>query len=121
LYSKWKTVTGVLLQQYLGKNAQDPSFTQRLAGISAEVDLVLAPFVQRSIDDAQRRKKLDMIITRSAKFAFLLFSQPGSFQFDFTTQRSGMVAFPALLQVAGDQGQALSLSKVLYSGETVAA
>tara|TARA_R110002003_G_scaffold127_4_gene11891 strand:- start:2369 stop:3292 length:924 start_codon:yes stop_codon:yes gene_type:complete len=121
LYSKWKTITGFLLQQGMGKNAQDTNRVQAFARIIAELDSIVAPCVQGSLDDAQRRKNLDMILTRTANFAFLLFSQPGSFQFDFGSRRGGICAFPTLLQTIGDQGQILSPPRILSEGEIVAA
>ena len=120
LYSKWKTITGALLQQDYGKNAHDPNRAQVFANVVAELDSILAPFVQGDVNGDQRRKNLDMILTRSANLAFLLFSQPGSFQFEFASRRGGLVAFPALLQTVGDEGQILSPPRGLVEGETVA-
>ncbi|KAH7077816.1 hypothetical protein BKA63DRAFT_509146 [Paraphoma chrysanthemicola] len=121
LYSKWKTITGHLLQPGLDKNAQSSNQVQSFGRIIAELDSIVGPCVQGSIDDAQRRKNLDMILTRAANLAFLLFSQPGSFQFDFGAPRSGIYAFPALLQTVGDQGQVISPPRLLFNGEIVAA
>ncbi|KAH7394393.1 hypothetical protein BKA66DRAFT_567338 [Pyrenochaeta sp. MPI-SDFR-AT-0127] len=117
LYSKWKTITGALLQQRFGKDVQDPNRIQTFANTVAELDSLLAPFVQGSVDGGQRRKNLDMILTRSASFAFLLFSQPGSFRFDFANAHSGLIVFPALVQTFGDQGQVLNPSRVLVEKE----
>ncbi|KAH7088371.1 hypothetical protein FB567DRAFT_628100 [Paraphoma chrysanthemicola] len=120
LYSKWKTITGQLLSG-LDKNAQSSNQVHKFGRIIAELDSIVGPCVQGSIDDAQRRKNLDMILTRAANLAFLLFSQPGSFQFDFGAPRSGICAFPALLQTVGDQGQVISPPRLLFDGEIVAA
>ena len=120
MYSKWKALTGALLQQGPGKNVLDPNRAQAFANIIAEIDSVLGPFVQGDLHGDQRRKNLDMILTRSANLAFLLFSQPGSFQFEFASRRGGLVAYPALLQTVGDEGQALSPPRDLFPAEIVA-
>ena len=81
----------------------------------------MAPFVKGSVDGGQRRKNLDMILTRAANFAFLLFAQPGTFRFDFTRRQGELTVFPALMQTAGDQGQPLNPIKVLTEKEVVVA
>ncbi|KAJ4404491.1 hypothetical protein N0V91_005835 [Didymella pomorum] len=121
LYSKWKVVTGALLQERYGKQNQDPSRAQAFQDTIASLDSILAPFVKGSVDGGQRRKNLDMILTRAANFAFLLFSQPGAFRFDFTSRQGGLTVFPALVQTVGDQGQPLSPIKVLTEKEVLAA
>ncbi|KAJ4365463.1 hypothetical protein N0V95_000398 [Ascochyta clinopodiicola] len=118
LFSKWKAITGALLQQQYGKHSQDPSRAQSFQDTVASLDSVLAPFVKGSVDDVQRRKNLDMILTRAANFAFLLFTQPGSFRFDFTGEQGRLAVFPALMQTVGDLGQPLSPAKVLAEKES---
>lgn len=120
LYSKWKTITAALLQPNSGKGVHDPNRAQTFGTTIAELDSILGVFVQSDTDQQQRHKNLDMILTRSANFAFLLFSQPGSFQFEFASRRGGLVAFPALFQSAGDDGQALSPPRLMFEGESVA-
>ncbi|KAH9863882.1 hypothetical protein J1614_009814 [Plenodomus biglobosus] len=120
LYSKWKAITGALMQQRFGKNPHESSRAEIFTATIAEIDAVLAPFVQGSVDGGQRRKNLDMILTRAANFAFLLFSQPGSFRFDFASGHGGLVAFPALVQIVGDQGQVLRPARVLLDKEVAA-
>jgi hypothetical protein len=90
--------------QQLGEN--DP----RYAGINqilAAAEPVLHPFINPQIDMAARQRNLEGILKRAAQFAFLLFSQPGSFQFDFsgTGQHDSIVVFPALLQTISDVAQ----------------
>ena len=121
LFSKWKTITGALLQQRFGKQSQDPARVQRFQDAVASLDSILAPFVKGSVDGDQRRKNLDMILGRAANFAFLLFAQPGSFRFDFASPQGGLTVFPALVQTVGDQGQPLSPIKLLTEKEVVAA
>ncbi|KAF1831722.1 hypothetical protein BDW02DRAFT_571774, partial [Decorospora gaudefroyi] len=82
------------------------------------MDIVLGPFVQPRADGDKRRRNLDMILARATKLAFLLFSQPGSFHFDFSgSQQGGVVAFPGLVQVVGDEGQVLSQPRVIWPKE----
>ncbi|KAJ4987571.1 hypothetical protein SVAN01_06884 [Stagonosporopsis vannaccii] len=121
LFSKWKTITGALLQQRYEKQFQDPARAKSFQDAITSLDVVLAPFVKGSVDVGQRRKNLEMILTRAANFAFLLFTQPGSFRFDFTSHQGGLTVFPALLQIIGDQGQPLSPVKVLTEKEVTTA
>lgn len=118
MYSKWKSITGALMQPGSGKGAHDPSRAHVFASVTAELDSILGPFVQGPLDGEQRQKNLGMILTRSANLAFLFFAQPGSFEFDFTSRRDNLVAFPALLQTVGDNGHILSPPRVLFEGET---
>jgi hypothetical protein len=120
LYSKWKAITGALMQPEPGKSVHDPSRAHNFAGIVAELDSILGPFVQGALNGEQRQKNLEMILTRSANLAFLLFAQPGSFKFEFASRRGALVAFPALLQTIGDDGQVLSSPRGLSEGETAA-
>jgi hypothetical protein len=119
MYSKWKTITGALLQQQVSKQPQ--GLAQNFIDVIAKLDAVLAPFVTESVDSGQRRKNLEMILTRSAKLAFLLFTQPGSFRFDFSSQEGTLVVFPALVQTVDDRGQVLSRLRVFMEKEVASA
>lgn len=112
-------ITGAILQRRLGKDAKDSDRTESAAKVTRELNSVLAPFVLGSMDGGQRGKNLDMILTRSSHFAFLLFSQPGSFRFDFSRANGGLVVFPALVQTVGDQGQPMRPARVLSNQEIV--
>ena len=116
MYSKWKTITGALLHERISQNAQGPARKQRFAGATVDLESIVAPFVQSGLE-AQRSKNLDMILTRSANFTFLLFSQPGTFHFEFSSKHGGLVVFPGLVQTIGDQGQVLGQSRVLLEKE----
>lgn len=118
LYSKWKTITGLLVKP---QNGEASSFqSQNLGQVLAHIDQVLAPFAKNTADDNLRRTNLDMIVKRTASFAFLLFTQPGSFRFDFHSRQGSLVVFPSLLQDIGDQGQLLSPPRQLTEHEVVA-
>lgn len=118
LYSKWKAITGYLIQSH---RADASAFqSQSLGQIIADIDLVLAPFAKETMDDNLRKANLDMIVKRAASFAFLLFTQPGSFRFDFHSLQGSLVVFPSLLQVISDQGQLLNPPRQLSEHEVVA-
>jgi hypothetical protein len=119
LFSKWKVLTGTLLEQKDGGRAHAANMPiHASARIIDEMDLVLKHFVQGGIDTEKRRLNLEMILSRAAKLAFLLFSQPGSFHFDFSgSLRRRLVVFPALVQVVGDQAEAFSPPRILLHTE----
>ena len=117
LFSKWKTITGALLQSRYGRQGQTSGVpSQGVSNAIAALNSALAPFVQGSLDGGQRHKNLELIFGRAEGLAFLLFSQPSSFRFDFTGQRA-LVVFPALLQVINEQAQVLSPPRVLWEKE----
>jgi hypothetical protein len=113
MYSKWKAITGDLLQHQASQ--QPPGLAQNLADIIAKIDAILAPFVTGDVDESQHRKNLESILTRSANLAFLFFTQPRYFRFDFTSQRGILVVFPALVQTVNDRRHVLSRPRI--SGE----
>ncbi|PSN59229.1 hypothetical protein BS50DRAFT_641111 [Corynespora cassiicola Philippines] len=110
-FSKWKVLTATLLKN--NQNLQSPGESK----LFKELNAVLAPFVQGSSEEDQRRDNLNLIIRRAAALALLLFSQPGSFRFDFSNQTKGIVVFPALVQIVGDQAQKLSPPRLLLEKE----
>jgi hypothetical protein len=68
-----------------------------------------------------RSRNLEGIMRRAAQYAFLLFSQPGSFVFDYTGtgQPDSLLVFPALLQTINDEAEVLLPPRVLSEKETV--
>jgi len=123
LFSKWKTISGTLLQQRYSQqpNENDPREAS-IADALASSEPVLHPFVNPSIDTNVRRRNLEGIMRRAAQYAFLMFSQPSSFVFDYT--RTGhpdsLVVFPALLITVNDEGERLSPPRVLSEKEVIA-
>ncbi len=122
LFSKWKTISGTLIQQRYdqqpGENdSRDDSITQAIAA----AEPVLHPFINPSIDMNARRRNLEGIMRRAAQYAFLLFTQPGWFSFDYTGtgQNDSLVVFPALLQTVNDEAEVLSPPRVLCEKEAV--
>jgi hypothetical protein len=122
LLSKWKVITGALLQQRFGQTVTDgDSRAGAIAEAINQIDTALAPFIARDIDIEHRRRNLEMIMGRSAQLAYLLFSQPGSFRFDLGNPgaRNSLVVFPALFQTVNDQGQLLAPPRLLCEKEDV--
>lgn len=114
LFSKWKVITGTLLtkQPTLSPNA--------IADTIAVAAMILGPFTRKGIDREQRLKNLEMVVGRAASLAWTLFTQPGSYRFDFRGSRDSVVAFPALLQMTGDDARVVSPPRVLWEKEIVA-
>ena len=123
LFSKWKTISGTLLQQRYSQqpNGNDPREASIAEALTSS-ELVLRPFVNPSIDTNVRRRNLEGIMRRAAQYAFLMFSQPSSFIFDYTRtgHPDGLVVFPALLITVNDEGKKLSPPRVLSEKEVVA-
>ncbi|PSN68284.1 hypothetical protein BS50DRAFT_676180 [Corynespora cassiicola Philippines] len=113
LFSKWKVLTATMLKK--DQNLQSPA----QAKLFKELNAVIIPFVQGNSKEAQRHNHLNLIISRAAALAMLLFSQPGSFRFEFSNQPKGVVVFPALEQVVGDQAQKLSPPRLLLEKEVL--
>ncbi|KAH8678628.1 hypothetical protein BGZ60DRAFT_401482 [Tricladium varicosporioides] len=120
LFSKWKTISGALLQQQYGQqpDENDPRKAS-IAQALAAAEPILYPFIDPSVDAAARLRNLESILKRAAQFAFLLFSQPGCFQFDFigTGQAESLLVFPAMIQTVSDEAERLSPPRVLSAKE----
>lgn len=112
-------MTGALLNEQMNQGELSPGLHDAFVSASAELDAIVEPFIKGDTD-GQRRKNLDMILTRAANLAFLLFSQPGVFYFDFGGLNGGLGAFPALVQTIGDEGQSLKPIRVLLEKELAA-
>jgi hypothetical protein len=107
----WRVTTAELLQ---GSYIRDP-FTasdSRNGGIQAVFDAlesILQPFADSRMDNGERKRNLEEILKRSALFAFTLFSQPSTWDFDWREAhgvKSGeLCIFPALVQLTNETGQ----------------
>ncbi|PVH94914.1 hypothetical protein DM02DRAFT_691984 [Periconia macrospinosa] len=119
LFSRWKVLTGVLLKESYEKNEADMKIdAQNEANILGKLDRVLKLFVSRDVDDAKRLRNLKLIIGRAEKLIFLLFSQPGSFEFRFNEGKgSGIAVFPSLVQVVDDDAHVLRHPRTLFGTE----
>lgn len=124
LGSKWKAISGELLQSRYGHQTTDNAhLEQSISQAIAVTDAVLAPFINAQIEATsdKRIRNLDGIMRRAAQFAFLLFSQPSSFTFDWASQQGRLVVFPGLLQIVGEDGYAVQPPRVFNDPEVVAA
>jgi hypothetical protein len=92
-----------------------------IAWILATAEPVLHLFIDRNIDINARLHNLEGIMIHAAQFAFLLFSQPGSFSFDFhgTGEPNSLPVFPAFLQTVSDEAEVLIPPRVLSKTEVV--
>ncbi|PMD33495.1 hypothetical protein L207DRAFT_639594 [Hyaloscypha variabilis F] len=116
LFSKWKTISGTLLQQRYSQppNENDP----RQASIDQALEdskPILSPFVRIDVDTNTRGRNLEGIMRLAAQYAFTMFRQPCSYDFDYTWTGppDPLVVFPALLITVNHEGQRLSPPWVL--------
>ncbi|KAL8765364.1 MAG: hypothetical protein Q9209_007550 [Squamulea sp. 1 TL-2023] len=116
--SRWRSFTAALLQDRYGTStltASDPR-NQNISEALQALDAVLHPFADEQRDDRERLQKLEEILKRSARFGFILFSQPSVSEFDWNTPpnagRGTLVISPALMQVTDDNGRRLPRPKV---------
>jgi hypothetical protein len=120
--SKWRQITAALSGNIY---TQEPMAANdaRLASIRQALqlaDTVLAHYANGAEQEA-RLRNLEEIMKRSARFGFLLFSQPSSFRFDWTSSvGSGLVTFPALLQTTDEDGAALRSARLFLEKKVVA-
>ncbi|KAF1936082.1 hypothetical protein EJ02DRAFT_516036 [Clathrospora elynae] len=88
---------------YQGITAADPSSP-------ANVSMML--YADSRMNNEERKQNLEELLKRSASFAFTLFSQPSSWEFEWQEEQgitSGeLCIYPALVQVADETGQAIS-------------
>lgn len=105
-------------QQHADAANEASAYNPSGASLISPMDIVLGTLIQPGVDSNMRRRNLEMILRSASKFTFLLFSQLGSFHFDFAGDHgSTFVVFPTLLQVNGDNFQALRPPRVLYGKE----
>jgi hypothetical protein len=107
----WRITTAELLQ---GSYIRDP-FTasdSRNGSIQAAfgaLENILQPFADSRMDNGERKRNLEEILKRSALFAFTLFSQPSTWDFDWREAhgvKSGeLCIFPALVQLTNETSQ----------------
>ncbi|KAF2851971.1 hypothetical protein T440DRAFT_48602 [Plenodomus tracheiphilus IPT5] len=111
LLGRWRAMTAALLEPTYVRNAFMAS-DSRNSSIRATVgvlDNVLQPYANSRMENDQRRHNLEEIVKRAAAFAFALFSQPSSWDFDWREKQSigsgELCIFPALLQVTDETGE----------------
>ncbi|QDS69004.1 hypothetical protein FKW77_009468 [Venturia effusa] len=119
LLSKWRQITAALSGNIFSQemSADDP----RSANVNNALELAdtfLRPCAKDS-DHEKRLFNLEEIMKRAARFGFLLFSQPCSFDFEWTDNGSRLVVFPGLLQVSDEHGRPVAPPRVLGSTKEV--
>ncbi|KAF2805767.1 uncharacterized protein BDZ99DRAFT_466681 [Mytilinidion resinicola] len=119
LKSKWHSISGTLLASRYNSTTISDSDTRShsIAATITAVDGVLRPFVNSHQDDAQRIRNLQGVIQRAASFAFLLFSQPSTFVFQWSAHGK-LAVFPALLQTSDENARVLDPPRVFANMET---
>jgi hypothetical protein len=82
---------------------------------------VLRPFVNPHADLNARQCNLRVAVIKAAQFAFILFSQPAHFEFDYTgiDQPNSLVVFPALVQTVNDETEIMSPPRMMREREIV--
>lgn len=114
LLCRWRMITAHLTQATYVRNSFTSSDPRQASVQSALKDLddILCPFTDPRLDNKQRKQNLREILKRAAIFAFTLFSQPSTFDFDWQKEegaRSGTFCmFPALVQVRDETGERVS-------------
>lgn len=122
LGSKWKAISGELLQSRYGKQAaENANLEQSIRQAIIATDSVVAPFVNAAVDanSEKRLRNLEGIMRRAAQFAFLLFSQPSSWAFDFSSHQNRIVVFPGLQQTVNEEGYACHPAREFLEPEAV--
>lgn len=111
LITRWRVITAELLKSAYVRNPFTSS-DSRNSSVRATVTVlerVLRPYVDPRMDNEERERNLEELIKRSAQFAFTLFSQPGSWDFDWKEEKGAksgeLCVFPALVQVTDETGE----------------
>lgn len=107
----------------IGTITEDDARSHNISSALEMLDTILVRLRARRDENAQRLRDLEEILGHAANFAFLVFSHPSSWVFDWQAspaQESGsVVVFPALLQVTDENGQWLSHPQVFEAKEVV--
>jgi hypothetical protein len=118
--SEWRVITTTLSQSVFGQDILSPE-DARLSNILntlRQADIFLSPLTNNANHES-RLRNLEEVMKRAARLGWILFSQPSEFSFDWTGDGEGLVVFPALLQIADENGRVLRTPRVLASKEVV--
>ena len=89
-------------------NSSDSRHANIQAAIGA-LENILRPFADSRMNHEQRMRNLEEILKRSSVFAFTLFSQPSTWDFDWKEEQgvksAELCIFPALVQVTDETGE----------------
>ena len=121
--SRWRAITASLLQSKYGGNtftSYDPR-NQNISEALQALDTVVSSFAAEKRDDRARTQNLEEILRRGARFGFLLFSQPSTWELEWNAAPSagrGVLAVsPALVQVGDENGKRLPKPRVVEEQE----
>lgn len=117
--SKWRSVTAELMQSSYGRSTfpvTDPR-TRNIEKAANILDGILRPYMDSRVNNNERRRNLEEILKRAAIFAFTLFSQPSTWDFDWRAeegvQSNSLCIFPALVQVTDELGDPVKPPRAL--------
>lgn len=124
LTAKWKLISATLLQCRYGRHLENLHDSHWYSAILENVDQILSHFAKSGPDGEHRLQNLERVIQRASRFAFLLFSQPGSFVFDWeaygsSLPRGDILVFPALMQAVDDEGQIRQPPRMFSKAEVI--
>lgn len=125
LLSRWRRISGALLPKIYGQSAfsqSDPRL-RNIIDARRSLDSIFRPYAKEPFDNDERLRKLEDLLKRAARFGYLLFSQPSQWEFKWDNAqgaaRKSLNIFPALLQVADEDGKPLQKPRVLEEQEVV--
>lgn len=117
--NKWRSITAELMQSSYGRSTfpvTDPR-TRNIEKAADILDGILRPYMDSRVNNNERRRNLEEILKRAAIFAFTLFSQPSSWDFDWRgeegVQSNSLCIFPALVQVTDELGDPVKPPRAL--------
>jgi hypothetical protein len=114
MVARWRVMTAELMHASYTRNAfsRSDSRSGSVQAAANALDNILRPFADSRMDNGERRQNLEEILKRSALFAFTMFSQPSTWDFDWQQEgafKSGeLCIFPSLVQLSDESGQPLS-------------
>jgi hypothetical protein len=113
LLPKWRAITAELMQSTYVRNSFSPTDSRHdnVEKALKVLEGILRPYADSRMDNTKRVQNLREILKRAANFAFTLFSQPSSWDFDWQErqgiQSGSLCIFPALMQVTDEAGERL--------------
>jgi hypothetical protein len=109
-HARWRSSSADLLHSSYVANpySASDSRNKNIEAAIVALDNVLQPYADSRVSKEERRRNLEEILKRCASFAFTLFSQPSTWDFDWKTEHSGntgeLCIFPALVQLTDEHG-----------------
>jgi hypothetical protein len=113
LVARWRVMTAELMQPNYARNPSGPTDSRNASIKSAfsALDNLLQPYADSRMNNEERKRNLEELLKRAALFAFTLFSQPSSWEFEWQEEQDvtsvELCIFPALVQVTDETGRAV--------------